>query len=186
MAANCTLPAPGTTYVPPPNIRGTLDILFSCLAVVLLSTWSILHPNVPPPVSPINNKQKFMRIVWRVWGKVKWMLFNIIAPEWPFAAALNDFVCAWRMQKDFEVYAKIDNVPWTRSHTHLANMGGFVISFDAGKQAYAQHLHCTQSQRGVLYADGEVCICKSNQILLSIDRFWFGLTDLRPFGAGRA
>lgn len=34
-------------WVPEPQGRGTLSLLYSCLATILLCTWSVLHLQVP-------------------------------------------------------------------------------------------------------------------------------------------
>jgi hypothetical protein len=57
------------------------------------------------------------------------MALNILAPEWPFAQAVCGFTSECQLGKDFKTFSKLDNVPWSRSHTQLANMGGFVIRF---------------------------------------------------------
>ena len=132
---NCTLPPHGTTFVQPPNARGTLDIVYSCLAVIVLCTWSILHLNVPTQITPADGRQKLMRSLFRTLTKVKWMAFNVLAPEWPFAQALCGFLSLRQLQKRFDCYSD-DRVSWTRSHTQLANMGGFVVRFDRTRQGF--------------------------------------------------
>jgi hypothetical protein len=127
---NCTLPPHDTTFVQPPNARGTLDIVYSCLAVIVLCTWSILHLNVPVQVTTAGWRQKLMRSLVRTLTKVGWMVFNVMAPEWPFAQALCGLLSQRRLQKKFDRYTECDQVPWTGSHTQLANMGGFVVRFD--------------------------------------------------------
>lgn len=126
---NCTLPPHATTFARPPNARGTMDIVYSCLAVIVLCTWSVLHLNVPTQITPENWRQGVMRCLSRTFTKVGWMAFNILAPEWPFAQAVCGFTSECQLGKDFKTFSKLDNVPWSRSHTQLANMGGFVIRF---------------------------------------------------------
>ena len=132
---DCTLPPHGATFVQPPNARGTLDIVYSCLAVIVLCTWSILHLNVPTQITPADGRQKLMRSLFRTLTKVKWMAFNVLAPEWPFARALCGFLSLRQLQKRFDCYSD-DRVSWTRSHTQLANMGGFVVRFDRTRQDF--------------------------------------------------
>jgi hypothetical protein len=129
-STDCTLPPHGTIFVQSPNARGTLDIAYSCLAVIVLCTWSVLHLNVPVQITPATRPQKLMRTLDRTFTKVVWMAFNVLAPEWPFAQAVCGLVSERRLQSDFNHYGKRDRVPWTGSHTQLANMGGFVIRFD--------------------------------------------------------
>jgi hypothetical protein len=126
---NCTLPPHGTTFVQPPDSRGTLDIVYSCLAVMVLCTWSILRLNVPTQITPKTRCQKVVRSLNRMFKKMKWMVINILAPEWPFAQAVCGLISERRLRKKFDYYKKRDQVPWTGSHTQLANMGGFVVRF---------------------------------------------------------
>jgi len=143
---NCTLPPHGTTFVQPANARGTLDIVYSCLAVIVLCTWSILHLNVPVQVIPANGRQKLVRGLNRTLTKVGWMAFNVLTPEWPFAQAVLGLTSERRHRKKFDRYAECDGVPWSASHIHLANMGGFVIRFGQTLQRSTHH-DCVAEQR---------------------------------------
>jgi hypothetical protein len=145
---NCTLPPHDTTFVQSPNARGTMDIVYSCLAVIVLCTWSILHLNVPMQITPKNKRQKFMRSLSRTLTKVKWMAFNVLAPEWPFAQAVSGLVSQRRLQKKFDRYLECDKVPWTGSHTQLANMGGFVIRFDQTRPGFVRPCHVAEQREG--------------------------------------
>ncbi|KAJ5395455.1 uncharacterized protein N7487_009758 [Penicillium crustosum] len=65
----------------------------------------------------------------RVSSKLKWMLINIIVPEWAFRRACSA-VSSVRMLKDrFAEIQDRDGVPWSDSLIHYANMGGFPIQF---------------------------------------------------------
>ncbi|KAM0717389.1 hypothetical protein Q7P37_007241 [Cladosporium fusiforme] len=135
----CTLPPEGTTFVQDPNARGTLNIVYSCLAVVFLCTWGIQHLNVPVQTIPNSKWQKSARTVSRVSTKVKWMAFNILAPEWPFAQPVCGLVSERAFRKAFDGFKEEDEVPWTGSHTQLANMGGFIIRFDQSLHNHTHH-----------------------------------------------
>lgn len=127
---DCTLPPHGATFVQPPNARGTLDIVYSCLAVIVLCTWSVLHLNVPMQITPANKRQKLARTLDRTFTKVKWMAMNVLAPEVPFAQAVTGLVNAYKLRSVFDRFKALDKVPWTVTHVQLANMGRFVIRFD--------------------------------------------------------
>ena len=45
MVANDTLPVTG--WYSPPNVRGTFDILKTCLGTIFLLCWSSVCPNIP-------------------------------------------------------------------------------------------------------------------------------------------
>lgn len=127
--SNCTLPPEGVSFVSSAPTRGTLDIVWSCLAVIILCTWSVLHLNVPLQSFPTNRRQKFRRSASRTLQKMKWMAVNLLAPEWPFASALKDLYALKQMEKNFNGYKTRDNVDWTLTHCYFADMGGFVLSF---------------------------------------------------------
>ena len=58
-------------WQPNPNIRGTADILTSCLTTLLLCVWTAVHLNVPEPGRPVKH---FFR-------KVGWLILALLAPE---------------------------------------------------------------------------------------------------------
>ncbi|KAL6830726.1 hypothetical protein J3E69DRAFT_353909 [Trichoderma sp. SZMC 28015] len=91
---NCTLPdTVPIGFVNAPNIRATMQIIWSCFSVILLCTWSILRPNVPPelrpkeprPADPIYKKlfpkQKIYKTLFSFSRKVYWAGVMLIAPE---------------------------------------------------------------------------------------------------------
>lgn len=156
-STDCTLPPHGTIFVQPPNVRGTLDIVYSCLAVIVLCTWSVLHINVPLQVTPANGRQKFVRTLNRIFTKIKWMAFNILAPEWTFAQAVCGLVIERQLQEEFDQYGRRDRVPWTGSHTQLTNMGGFVIRFDRTPRSSASPDHVAGQRRDTQCVFDEYC-----------------------------
>ncbi|KAI4695855.1 uncharacterized protein J4E88_000025 [Alternaria novae-zelandiae] len=127
--SNCTLPPDGTGFVSSPNARGTLDILWSCLSILVLSTWSILHLNVPTQSTPSGKTQDYKRKAIRFLAKLKWMAVNVVAPEWALGKAWSDYRSVSTLEEAFDVFRKADEVPWSRAHTYFANMGGFAIRF---------------------------------------------------------
>ncbi|KAH8897712.1 hypothetical protein GQ53DRAFT_884500 [Thozetella sp. PMI_491] len=128
----CSLPPDVTTFVSSPDARGTLDIVWSCLGIMLICTWSILHPNVPFQTIPRRKKHKYTRAIFRIRKKLIWMLFNILAPEWSLGKAWADYQAVRTVEAEFDALKDEtqDDVEWTRTHTYLANMGGITILFD--------------------------------------------------------
>jgi hypothetical protein len=55
------------------------------------------------------------------------MLITVLAPELLIAKGWDDLTAAWRTHGKLRPFAEEDGVPWTMTHTLLANMGGFVI-----------------------------------------------------------
>ena len=125
----CTLPPPGTTFVRPPDTRGTLDIAYSCLTIIVLCTWSVMPLNVPTQYTSTPGRQTNMRTLRRTLNKLRWLAFNILGPEWPFMKTFNSRYNTKILEKRFDRFKELDGVVWTRSHTQLANVGGSVISF---------------------------------------------------------
>ncbi|KAK4096211.1 hypothetical protein N658DRAFT_519333 [Parathielavia hyrcaniae] len=126
---NCTLPGHDRGLVASPSVRSTADIVWSCVATLLLCCWSILHLKVPPQFQPTNRSQRNFRAAWLVWRKVKWMCVSILAPEAVLAKAVTDFLAARANTKLIGAFAEEDKVQWTESHSFLADMGGFTIRF---------------------------------------------------------
>ncbi|KAF8847290.1 hypothetical protein BDZ45DRAFT_665973 [Acephala macrosclerotiorum] len=126
---NCTLPGAAPYFVSAPNVRGTLEIVWNCLSVLLLCTWSILHLNVPVQTHAAGTYQKHVRAMKRFGKKIKWMMFSLLAPEWLLGKALSDLMSASLLVKKFHEFTDTDDVTWTKSHVFLANMGGFAIQF---------------------------------------------------------
>lgn len=133
--SNCTLPPAGSAFMGAVPVRSTLDIVWGCSTVVLLCTWSVLHLNLPVSSTPTSSRQRYLRMLVRSYRKIKWMAMNILAPEWAFGAAFNDWKIARDLDKGFMGFAKRDKLPWTNKHTHFANMGGFQLSFQKTKDS---------------------------------------------------
>ncbi|OQD91633.1 hypothetical protein PENSOL_c051G08202 [Penicillium solitum] len=138
---NCTYPPETAGFVSSPNTQGTLDIVWSCLSVIGLCTWSMLHLNVPIQSTPSTKRQKYLRTLWRFSSKLKWMMINIIAPEWAFGSACSDVSSVRMLKARFADIQERDGVPWSDSHIHYANMGGFPIQFvDSNATAGTQEI----------------------------------------------
>jgi hypothetical protein len=122
---NCTLPESVVTYVSQPNTRGTLDILWSCLGIVVLCTWSVQHPNVPELRTEDSKRSKIGDII----KQVRLMVFTLLAPEFLLLKAVAELNSAGSISKKLGVRANSDGVPWSMVHSFFSNMGGFVIHF---------------------------------------------------------
>lgn len=72
-----------------PNTRGTIDIIWSCIFVVFLSTWTTLHNNVPAlkkgPVGQMQNRATLMFV-------------GFIAPEYLTTIAFTELRTALIVQ----------------------------------------------------------------------------------------
>ena len=131
----CTTPTTPANFVSSPDSRGTLDILWSCLFTIIACTWTIQHLNVPEQREGRDPGWKG-DLKWklkRIYASIKWMLITMVAPEMVMGRALADLVSAKRDLRELQKFASEDQVPWTLTHTHYANMGGFVIRSGVGE-----------------------------------------------------
>lgn len=127
-STNCTITNGVYNYVTGPNTRGTLQLLWSSLGLLLLCTWSVQHLNVPSQsLASRSSRQSWTRSIHRFGNKSKWMLITLIAPELALGKAFSDRYSA---VKHCLSRTAIDGVEWNLSHSFFANMSGFVIIFE--------------------------------------------------------
>ncbi|KAH6838396.1 hypothetical protein B0I37DRAFT_440096 [Chaetomium sp. MPI-CAGE-AT-0009] len=127
----CTFPSDEAGIVASPDMRGTLDILWSCLAVVILCTWVVLHENVPAE-GDTDSDWFWGRLFLEAYlaaQKTCSFLFALFAPELFTGKAMMSLYFAHHVQDIMRKTVKEDEVNWTISHAFLANMGGFAIDF---------------------------------------------------------
>ena len=109
-----------------PTERGGYGIIFSCLAVVITSTWTVLHLNLPGTESPVPIRiwgWTLIEISWTTLRKMKWMLIMIIFPELVFAhavlelrMALDDYIL---MDEQHEAMYRKGWCVWAGSWTFI-------------------------------------------------------------------
>ncbi|KAK1764579.1 hypothetical protein QBC33DRAFT_457146 [Phialemonium atrogriseum] len=128
---NCTLPTTAPGFVASPDVRSTMSIVWSCLTVIILCTWSILHLNVPLQFNSKTWQQKLGRSLYLASRKAAWMLFTLLVPEFTMGKALGDLLDARASMKEIKAQADEDGVDWTVTHSLFANMGGFAVRFPA-------------------------------------------------------
>ncbi|PMD14871.1 hypothetical protein NA56DRAFT_582915 [Hyaloscypha hepaticicola] len=121
---HCTLPPSGTNYVSGPNTRGTLTILWNCLSIIVLCTWSIQRLNVPAIRAPEEHTVKEMwQTVLDLRKKIKWMAFTVLFPEYLVGRAFGERLGMKVSVDDMLEY----NASWENVHAYMANMGHFVL-----------------------------------------------------------
>ncbi len=88
-----------------PSGRGTSSLVSSCASTIFASTWTVLHLNLPSPDDGS---------LTRLLRKVKWMLINILFPEFVFSKAICELRLALRdhlnMAREMDRVAEQD--PW--------------------------------------------------------------------------
>ncbi|KAL9596524.1 MAG: hypothetical protein Q9219_005745 [cf. Caloplaca sp. 3 TL-2023] len=110
-------------FVLEPNGRGTLGIVWVCLVVIILNTWTVLHVNIPPAE-------------WKPWRiylhKLKWAFCVLIIPEGIMAISFTQ----WRHARN-SIPKMCHFVPeWTIEHGFYAEMGGFKVVDENTGQSY--------------------------------------------------
>ena len=111
--------------------RGTSDILWSCLATILLCVWTVIHLPVPccsrfekgqlVPGEPSRSKRN-----WVIRSGIAPAVISVIAPEFLTFIAVGEFVRAWRIQR------KMAQMSWTLTHGFFLYMGGFCLETPSG------------------------------------------------------
>ncbi|KAM0794505.1 hypothetical protein BDR22DRAFT_689841 [Usnea florida] len=77
-------------WVSSPGVRGTSDILWSCIVTLTACIYTAMHLNVPPP------HEGNGRFVWR---RSKWVALALFAPEVVLYCALTQLLRAWAFKK---------------------------------------------------------------------------------------
>ena len=147
---NCSSPTQHVDYVSSPQVRGTMDIIWTCFSLLLLCTWTVQHLMVP-----VHKEHKKETAIGKFWGKVsfnytklKWMGWCIAAPEYILGKALSECLAAHDSRRQFEEWLAANDTQrnlesnlacdpeeskkaiWTTAHGFFANMRGFVLRFD--------------------------------------------------------
>lgn len=111
--------------------RGTSDILWSCLATILLCVWTVIHL----PISCCSRFENGKLVPgepprsWRNWiirSGIVPASVSVIAPEFLTFIAIREFIRAWKSQK------RMTYMNWTLTHTFFLEMGGFCLETPSG------------------------------------------------------
>jgi len=127
-------------WVPPPKGRGTINIVWSCVSVLLVCTYKCVHLNISSFEENRAGWHKRYGIpYWPEWPllrkqlrKLKWMTIILIAPELGVAIASKQY---FKARNDLQ---NIDGVPgdvMELTHAFYANMGGFAIAIRQSSEA---------------------------------------------------
>ncbi|KAI5787394.1 hypothetical protein FPQ18DRAFT_262954, partial [Pyronema domesticum] len=103
-----------------PDTRGTLTIVFSCGAALLLCIWSGIHSNVNPNADDDDKKGAKLTIA-KVVGKAALASIALLAPDIVLTVALHQLLVALQYQEAL-------NAPEDQPMSFFATMGGFCFS----------------------------------------------------------
>lgn len=131
---NCTLLAEELHhFVAAPQIRGTLDILWTCLATIFACTYTVLHLNLPEQRDGRDFDRGWMGDLKWWWKGVspsfKWMVVTLLAPEYYTALAIGDHDVAKKFLRELKALPASQRPAqgWTFSYSFFIRMGGFAI-----------------------------------------------------------
>jgi hypothetical protein len=104
-------------FVSEPNGRGTFSIIWSCLAVLILNTWTVLHLNIPP--KDFNPYRRYLH-------KTKWLIICAIVPDGLVVNAYTQCRAARKSVRDMKPLCPW----WTLAHGFYTEMGGYKVCDD--------------------------------------------------------
>lgn len=137
---NCTLPSSAeVNYVSSCNVRGTLDILWSCTFTLFICTWTVQHLNIPRQRIGSSKRSlwgTFSTFAKSSWPKTKWMIVTLVLPELLVGRAVQDWMAARISSHDkrMKYCARLDGTVWAIEHGFYANMGGFIVTVNSKVQ----------------------------------------------------
>ena len=99
-------------WVPQSNVRGTVDILTSCLTTIILCAWTLVCVSVPAPE----------QAAWEIF-RDRWHLFwiGIFCPDIVLVSAFGQFCKA---RASTQAFKKLEYQNWSMRHSFFADMGG--------------------------------------------------------------
>lgn len=107
--------SPRVGFVGEPNTRGTLGIVWSCLIVLSVCVWNVLHHNLP------SEDEGYWSVFWR---KMRWATLAVTAPELLTLFAVMQWNAANISVREMK---SLEYQHWTKVHAFYANAGGFVL-----------------------------------------------------------
>ncbi|KAF2017710.1 hypothetical protein BU24DRAFT_420757 [Aaosphaeria arxii CBS 175.79] len=119
-----------------PNVRGTWDLIASCVLTLTICVWSALHLNVPTEKSTLTERNL---------RRTRWILLGVFAPELVVSSAFAQYLTArWlrrellsdlnyskaeghHVQESAEVDRDTKLRGWTITQCYFAVMGGITV-----------------------------------------------------------
>ena len=102
-------------WVSQPEQRGSIDIIWSCLATLFVCVWVMIHLNVPA-----HNDSNWTLFVRRS----RWLLLAILAPELVMLFASGQWASAKQSVSEMKA---LGFESWSMVHAFYADSGGFVL-----------------------------------------------------------
>ena len=140
-----------------PNTRGTIDIIWSCIFVVFLSTWTTLHHNVPPVKKGP---------VWRLRNKILLMGVGLLAPEYVATIAFTELRTALTVQSHMR---NLGYKQWTLAQSFFVAMGGYMLHFNGEQKPISAENFIKWQRSGTIRVLGSTETSLSEPKLHSVD-----------------
>jgi hypothetical protein len=129
----CSKPPVDVIYVSSPNLRGTLDILWSSLFTIFTCIWTLQHLNVPEQRHGYSVDHNNIKQAFRLKENMRWQskrfpraanafILISLAPEIIIGVAYNVRLQAREDHPIFLRFADQDRVRWSLTHIYYANM----------------------------------------------------------------
>ncbi len=196
----CTIPPSETSFVSGPDVRGTLNILWSCLFTIFACTWTIQHLNIPEQRDRRRERKDsyhplFNYLKWQAkdfWVDAKWMVFTMIAPEIIFGKAIAELATARtflsrlnEMAEQKEIQDEVAH--WGLTHAYFVLMGGFrVIEVDERPEPVGRTISHTVEGKGEAGGSTDVSTVQTAVVPAEEPRtrilYWAELVWLRKHG----
>lgn len=120
------------------NARGTIDIIWSCLFVVFLSTWTTMHTNVPPVKTGL---------LWRLRHKALLMGVGLIVPEYMATVAFTELRTALTVQSHMK---NLGYQQWTLVQSFYVVMGGYMLRFNGNHKPISAENFIKWQRTGII------------------------------------
>lgn len=107
-------------FVYGPNTRGTMDIVYGCLVVLITAIWTVVHINIPAAGETW---------WWVLFRRFRWGCVSIFAPDFLTLLAASQWDAATKSVARMRQLSKVeaDGERWRLEHAFYANSGGFLL-----------------------------------------------------------
>lgn len=99
------------------DVRGTVDIIWSCVLVLVTAVWTVIHVNIPAPGDGL----------WTTMSRrLRWGFACVFAPDMLTLVAASQWDAAARSVESMNELEQVRDHPnkWQMEHAFYANSGG--------------------------------------------------------------
>ena len=125
----CTTPNTTVSYVGPPKIRGSLELVWTCTTVLIAGVYTVLHYDIPYNERQLQGFTNANFVRWLKCEIYFVPVLTVLAPELVYAASFIDWLDAWFARKAFNDHAKCAGTSWPLKHVLFMGMNGFILLY---------------------------------------------------------